>query len=219
MKFMISTVFYVERPIESTDWVIYLLLITLALIGIGRLLFSGNFESINNLERFLEINDNQRVLSFLLQITLALLLGGILVNYIRLDYDYLLHTPLLKVAMISVVLLLFFGLRSFLGYLARYAFGISMDYNQALKVSNYYRIYAVGLLWVGVLLYYHSTISPLIILIILGIILLVFRGIQYVYNLKKQPESQRSVLYYNILYLCTLEILPVLVLFKFLTMW
>lgn len=216
---MISTVFYVERPIESTDWVIYLLLITLALIGIGRLLFSGNFESINNLERFLEINDNQRVLSFLLQITLALLLGGILVNYIRLDYDYLLHTPLLKVAMISVVLLLFFGLRSFLGYLARYAFGISMDYNQALKVSNYYRIYAVGLLWVGVLLYYHSTISPLIILIILGIILLVFRGIQYVYNLKKQPESQRSVLYYNILYLCTLEILPVLVLFKFLTMW
>lgn len=216
---MISTVFYVERPIESTDWVIYLLLITLALIGIGRLLFSGNFESINNLERFLEINDNQRVLSFLLQITLALLLGGILVNYIRLDYDYLLHTPLLKVAMISVVLLLFFGLRSFLGYLARYAFGISMDYNQVLKVSNYYRIYAVGLLWVGVLLYYYSTISPLIILIILGIILLVFRGIQYVYNLKKQPESQRSVLYYNILYLCTLEILPVLVLFKFLTMW
>lgn len=216
---MISTVFYVERPIENIDWVIYLLLITLALIGIGRLLFSGNFESINNLERFLEINDNQRVLSFLLQITLALLLGGILINYIRLDYDYLLHTPLLKVATISVVLLLFFGLRSFLGYLARYAFGISMDYNQVLKVSNYYRIYAVGILWVGVLLYYYSTISPLIILIILGIILLVFRGIQYVYNLKKQPESQRNVLYYNILYLCTLEILPVLVLFKFLTMW
>ena len=57
------------------------------------------------------------------------------------------------------------------------------------------------------------------ILMVLLLLLITIRAYNYVFIFKNQPDKQSKILYYNILYLCALEILPLLVLFKFLNLW
>ncbi len=219
MKTLAAAIF-LERPVDSLDWVIYVLIASMLVIVLSRVLFSNNFESLNKIERFQEINDNQGPFAFICQILFAILTGTLLMNYLTTEYDFVFHTPLLKVFAVALLILVIFGLRTFLGMIAAYAMGISFDQNFNLKTSNYYRAYSVAVLWVAVLIFYFSGIEQkFLILILTGIILIIIRGFQYAYKFQNQSEKQSKIWYYNILYLCALEILPLLVMFKFLTMW
>ncbi len=215
----IATVFFLERPVDNLDWVIYILVSTLLLVVVGRLLFSNNYEALINIERFQEINDNQALFGLIFQLSFAVLTGTILMDYLVSDYDYIFHTPALKVLAAAVLILIFFGIRSVLGTVAAYAFGISHDRNLNLKTTNYFRVYSVAILWIAVLLFYFTGITKPAILVVLTIFLILIRVFTYHYLFKNQPEKQSKIWYYNILYLCALEILPLLVLFKFLNLW
>lgn len=215
----IATVFFLERPVDNLDWVIYILVSTLLLIVVGRLLFSNNYEALTNIERFQEINDNQALFGLVFQLSFAVLTGTILMDYLVSDYDYIFHTPALKVLAVAVLILIFFSIRSVLGAVAAYAFGISQDRNFNLKTTNYFRVYSVVLLWIAVLLFYFTTIFKPVILAVLMVLLVLIRISMYRYLFKNQPDKQSKIWYYNILYLCALEILPLLVLLKFLNVW
>ena len=215
----IASVFFLDRPVENLDWVIGVLVISLLFVVIGRIVFSNNYEALTDIERFQDINDNQALFGLIFQICFAVLSGTIMLGFIVSDYDYIFHTPLLKVFAISIVILLFFGLRSILSGVAAYAFGITHDRNFNLKTVNYFRVFSVALLWIAVLLFYFSGILKPVILIILVIALVIIRVLTFRYLFKNQPEKQSKIWYYNILYLCALEILPLLVVFKFLNMW
>ncbi|MFV0505027.1 MAG: DUF4271 domain-containing protein [Lachnospirales bacterium] len=93
------------------------------------------------------------------------------------------------------------------------------DRNFNLKTTNYFRVFSVVALWIAVLLFYFTEIRKPIILIVLVVILVIIRALTYRYLFINQPEKQSKIWYYNILYLCALEILPLLVVFKFLNMW
>ena len=215
----IATVFFLERPVENLDWVIYILVSTLLLIVVGRILFSNNYEALTNIERFQEINDNQALFGLVFQLSFAVLTGTILMDYLVSDYDYIFHTPALKVLAVAVLILIFFSIRSVLGTVAAYAFGISHDRNFNLKSTNCFRVFSVAILWIGVLLFYFTGIFKPIILVVLAVLLVLIRVFTYQYLFKNQPEKQSKIWYYNILYLCALEILPLLVLLKFLNVW
>lgn len=215
----IATVFFPERPVESLDWVIYILTFTLLLIVVGRLLFSNNYEALTNIERFQEVNDNQALFGLVFQLSFAVLTGTILMGYLVSDYDYVFHTPALKVLAVAVLILIFFSIRSVLGTVAAYAFGISHDRNFNLKTTNYFRVFSVAILWVAVVLFYFTGIFKPVILVVLAVLLILIRIFTYQYLFKNQPEKQSKIWYYNILYLCALEILPLLVLLKFLNVW
>lgn len=212
-------VFFLERASENLDWVIYVLVFTLLLIVIGKLLFSYNFEGLGRFERFLEVNENQLLFGLIFQICFSFLIGAILLDFLPSDYDYIFDTPLLKVLMTGLIVLIYLGLRASLGGVAAYAFGISHDRNFNLKTNNYFRVHSVIALWVSVLLYYFSGINQMTILMVLLLLLITIRAYNYVFIFKNQPDKQSKILYYNILYLCALEILPLLVLFKFLNLW
>lgn len=219
MKTLAASIF-LERPYESLDWVIYILVATLMVITICRVLFSNNVESLRRIEKFQEVNDNQGPFAFVCQILFAVLISTLIYNYLTDEYNFIFHTPILKVLAISVIILIVFGLRTLLGMIAAYAMGISFDQNFNLKTSNFYRAYSVGILWIAVLIFYFSGIPyKMPILIGTGVILIVIRAMQYIYKFQNQNEKQSKIWYYNILYLCALEILPLLVLFKFLIMW
>lgn len=215
----IATVFFLERPIENLDWVIYILVFTLLLIVVGRLLFSNNYEALTDIDRFQEVNDNQALFGLIFQLSFAVLTGTILLDYLVSDYDYIFYTPVLKVLAVAVLILIFFSIRSILGTVAAYAFGISQDRNLNLKITNYFRVYSVAILWICVLLFYFTGILKPIILVIMAVFLVLIRVFTYHYLFKNQPEKQSKIWYYNILYLCALEILPLLVLLKFLNVW
>lgn len=196
-----------------------MLLASMALTVICKLLFSNNFNAIGNLNRFLDINDNQLPFGILFQINLVLLAGTLLVTYLSRDYDYIFYTPLYKIFAVMTIMLLFFFVRYVIGELTQYAFGVTVDRNYNLKVTNYYTVYGVLVLWIGVLLFYFSDFKQSVIAILVGVILIALRMIQFYYRFKNREGAQSKFWYYNILYLCALEILPTLVLFKILTVW
>lgn len=215
----LATDIFLERALINLDWVLYILVFSMILVAIGRLLLSNNFESLRKFEQFQEVNDNQRLFGLLFQLLFSILISSILLNYFTQDYDFLLHTPLLKVAFLSSCILLFFGLRSILGKTASFAFGIHHDRSYNDKTFNYFRIYSVSALWVSVLLFYFSGIDQWILATILALVLILIRVIAYAVVLKNQQAKQSKIWYYNILYLCALEILPLLVLCKFVNIW
>jgi len=216
MKTLISAIF-VQRPAENLDWVIYILFFSVLLMALNRILFSNNFKALASIERFVEVNDNQGIFSLSLQLVFAALLGALLVPYIIPDYDFIFYTPVLKVLAVAVIVLLFFVLRSLFGSLGLFAFKIPSDQHLNFRSSSYYRAYSVMVLWIAVTLYYFSGLNRLAIFIVSIIILLIIRMLHIIYKYRNQPEQQTKIWYYNILYLCALEILPLLVLFKFLT--
>lgn len=218
MKTFLS-VFFLERPVENLDWVIYILVFTMLMTVIARVLFSYNFEALKRFDRFLEVNENQLLFGFIFQVCFSALVGALLMSYLASEYDYIFYTPLLKTIAVGVFILVFIGLRAALGAVATYAFGISFDRNFNLKANNFFRVYTVAALWIGVLLFYFSDLQKTAILVVLLLILIIVRAFNYLYIFKNQPDKQSKILYYNILYLCALEILPLLVLFKFLNMW
>lgn len=216
---ILASAFFLERPIENLDWVIGILVLTLVFIAIGRVLFSNNYEALTNIDRFQEINDNQALFGLVFQISFAVLSGAILIDYVGADYDFVLNTPTIKLVTIAFFILLFFGIRFVLGSTAAYAFGITQDRNFNMKATNYFRVFSVGILWVAVLLLYFSEILKPIILVATIVGLAIIRFLTYRYLFNNQPDKQTKIWYYNILYLCALEILPLLVLLKFLNMW
>lgn len=216
---ILASAFFLERPIENLDWVIGILVLTLVFIAIGRVLFSNNYEALTNIDRFQEINDNQALFGLVFQISFAVLSGAILIDYVGADYDFVLNTPTIKLVTIAFFILLFFGIRFVLGSTAAYAFGITQDRNFNMKATNYFRVFSVGLLWLAVLLLYFSEILKPIILVATIVGLAIIRFLTYRYLFNNQPDKQTKIWYYNILYLCALEILPLLVLLKFLNMW
>src|SRR5690606_26706689 len=100
-----------------------------------------------------------------------------------------------------------------------FAFKISYNNPLNLKVSSYYRFYSVAALWVSVLLFYFSGLPWLLVFILCFSILFIFRAIHFIYCMNYMLDQLSQNWYYNILYLCALEILPLLVLYKFLTIW
>lgn len=208
-----------ERPVENLDWVIGVLMGSMLVLAISKTLFTNNFHALGNLEQFLEVNDNQQIFALLNQFLFAALLGALCVPYLTQDYDYIFDRPIYKVLAISVIMVLFFWGKSLFSAVSAFAFKISYNNPLNLKISSYYRFYSVAILWVSVLLFYFAGLPRFPIFVACIVILIILRALQFVYRMKNQEAELRQNWYYNILYLCALEILPLLVLYKFLTIW
>lgn len=212
----VLTAFFQLRPYEDLDWVLYILVISMVLIVLGRLLFSNNFESLRSLDRFMTVNDNQNLFGLLFQTVYVFLIALLVYQFLPVDYDFVFYSPVFKIVVAAALILLFFSVRTLLSATGTYAFGISPDADLKLRIFSYYRVFGVAILWTGVLLFYFTAINPYILLVIIGFMLLSVRVISYSVYFKNRPNKETKFWYYYILYLCTLEILPLLVLLKFL---
>jgi hypothetical protein len=218
MKTLTSEIFRIAHTTDL-NWVIFILVSVMVFLVVGKLLFAHNFSALGNLERFIDINDNQGLFGLSFQLMFALLLGALLVPYFTDDYDFIFYSPLIKVVAFTVILLAYFLLRSVISRIGVFAFKLNFDQKENQKIESYYMVYAVGVLFLSVLIYYFSGIPKPFILIFCVAILFIINIIRIIKNFGKQQKQETKSLYYNILYLCALEILPLLVLFKFLTKW
>lgn len=103
----LASIIFLQRPVEDLDWVIYILVLVMLIVAIGRVLFSNNFESLKSFDRFVEVNDNQGLFGVLFQVVFAILVSSIIVMFLTDQYDFILHTPYLKVVVLSVLILIF----------------------------------------------------------------------------------------------------------------
>ncbi len=210
---------FIDRSIDNLDWVIGILVGTMLIMALSKALFSNNFYALNSLERFLDVNDNQQIFSLINQFLFVILLGTLCVPYLVDDYDYVFYLPVLKALAIAVILILFFWIKSVFATLTAFAFKVSYNNTFNSRVSSYYRFYSIIVLWLSVLLLYFSDLPRFPVFIVCITILVILRALQFIYRAKNQQEQLAKNWYYNILYLCALEILPLLVLYKFLTVW
>lgn len=218
MIVLTSTIF-AERAFENLNWVIVVLVVTMLALVISKVLFSNNFDALNSLERFLSINDNQQIFSLISQFLFAVLLGTLCTTYITNDYNYIFYSPIIKAITVAVILIIFFWIKSFFSRISAFAFKVSYNNIANSKIATYFRVYSVGILWTSVLLFYFSDLSRLMVFVVCIAVLIILRGLNFFYRFKNQQEQISKNWYYNILYLCALEILPLLVLYKFLTIW
>lgn len=218
MKMIFLTTFQF-RPVENLDWVIFVLFFTLLLAAIVRAWLFHSFDFKGGMTQFRGINENQGLFSILTQLSFAMLFGTISVYYLTHDYDYVLYHPLIKVLAVAAFILAFFFLRNLLEKAGEYAFGMPSDQNIKQKTFNYFRIYSLVTIWLTVLLFYFSDFNKLAILTVGVAMLLIIRALSFRTLFKEKEEKRTGLYYYNILYLCALEILPVLVLSKVLNFW
>lgn len=216
---VLTSIIFAERSLENFNWVIVLLVATMVALAINSVLFSNNFYAVGNLDRFIEVNDNQQIFSLINQLLFAVLLGTLCVPFLTNDYDYVFYRPVTKALMAAVILLLFFWTKALVANLGAYAFKLSYNNSLNFRIASYYRFYSVAVLWVAVVLFYFSDIPRLLIFFATIAALLILRSLQFTYKFKNQQEQISRNWYYNILYLCALEILPLLVSYKFLTIW
>lgn len=210
---------FLYRPVGELDWVIYLLGCVMLLLVVSKLLFTNNYSAFGNLERFIEINDNQGLFALVFQVMFALLLGALLLPNLTSDYDYIFHTPVIKTVTFAVLILLYFLLKKIITNIGVYAFRIEVDSLKNSKITSYFKVYEVGLLFISVPVYYFSSLPKTVVLIAFAIIFLIINALKLSKMFADRMNKETKIWYYNILYLCALEILPLLVLFKFLTKW
>lgn len=216
---VLTTTIFTERPVENLNWVIGVLVLTMLVLVISKLLFANHFYAIGNLEKFVDVNDNQQFFSLINQFLFAILLGSLCVPYLTQDYDYIFYLPVTKALIVALALILFFWMKFLFTSLGAYAFKLTHNNTFNFRVSSYYRFYSVAILWLSVLIFYFSNLPKLPIFLVCIGSLITIRALQFVYRTKNQQEQISKNWYYNILYLCALEILPLLVLYKFLTIW
>ncbi len=211
------------RSDGTSGWYVFMLLISLSVFAWGKSLYQKYllqiFNSVYNyqisIQLFRDKNALFRNLSIILQILFPINLG--LLIYFLIDFYRFNHVseyPIVSIAIYSVSVFIFFRLKNWLYKFLGLVFKVQEDFYE---IQHHLNIFSQSL---GVVLlpfvisipFLNDTIKNIVLVslfIVLGIYILLFffRGFQIV------TRKQVSV-FFLILYLCAVEILPVALLIK-----
>lgn len=201
----------ITRNFIDQSWVFILLLAVILILGVSRILFQRNYASLRSLAVFQDNQENFFPFAFMTHVVLIVLIGLILLPFIDISTDFLSENNVINLFGILVFWFLF---RFFINLLLIYLLQMKDYFREIINTQVYFRFFAVFILLLAVLLLYYSSISNQIILFVslasIGLMLV----LEYVFQWRKIGSGWISHSYYFILYLCMLEILPILYVFK-----
>lgn len=201
----------ITRNFIDQSWVFILLLAVILILGVSRILFQRNYASLRSLAVFQDNQENFFPFAFMTHVVLIVLIGLILLPFIDISTDFLSENNVINLFGILVFWFLF---RFFINLLLIYLLQMKDYFREIINTQVYFRFFAVFILLLAVLLLYYSSISNQIILVVslasIGLMLV----LEYVFQWRKIGSGWISHSYYFILYLCMLEILPILYVFK-----
>ena len=197
----------IARSFTDNSWVFILLLSIVVLLGVSRIMFQKNYGSLGSLSLFQDNQENFLPFAILINLLLVILIGLVLYPFLNFPWNLTYWPTILNS---FVLVLIWISVRYFVNTLLIYLLGIGEYYRDIIKAKVYFRFFAVFVLLIAVLLLYYSDFNQLIIFYIsLGIIAITIL-LEYVFQLQKNGLNSLYGSYYFILYLCMLEILPVL---------
>lgn len=205
----------------GNDTVLIVVVVCLLFVCVSKYLFAKNFKTLNNKTEYMSFtDDNTTLFSFIVNGITVLLLSLLMVSYYNISYNYFgdfkfyyLSSVAITFGIISVIML-FKLLIEVTFYRVFYE---SSSVSFFMKSSSFVNAKNVLLLLVICFLFFYTSIAKEYLMMIGFILLFVNRLIEVYYIYSKQINNNKSIWYYNILYLCTLEILPIMVLAKLLT--
>ena len=204
----------------GNDTILITLIMCLLLVCATKYLFAKNFKTLTNKNEYMNFtDDNTTLFSFIVNAVTVLLISVLLVSYFDINYNNLPNFNFYYLSRIGItfgiisIIMLFRLLIEIVFYKVFYE---SSSILYFMKSSSYVNAKNVLLLLVICFLFFYTQINKDY-LIIIGFILLFLNRIFEIYSIyAKQIHKNKSIWYYNILYLCTLEILPIMVLAKLL---
>jgi hypothetical protein len=212
----------IGRNTLGNDTVLIVLVVCLLLVCISKYLFAKNFKTLDNKTEYMSFtDDNTTLFSFIVNGITVLLISLLLVSYFNISYNhfinfkfYFLSRVLITFSVISVIMLF----RLMIEVTFYRAFYESSSITYFMKSSSFVNAKNVLLLLVICFLFFYTSVNQEY-LMIGGFILLFLNRVWEIYHIyAKQISDNKSIWYYNILYLCTLEILPIMVLAKLLVL-
>ena len=204
----------------GNDIVLIILTVCLLLVCAAKYLFAKNFKTLNNKTEYMSFtDDNTTLFSFIVNGVTVLLISILLVSYFNISYNHFdnfrfnyLSRVGITFSIISIIMLF----RLLIEVTFYRVFYESSSVSYFMKSSSFVNAKNVLLLLVICFLFFYTTLNKEYLLIV-GFILLFMNRIWEIYHIyTKQISNNKSIWYYNILYLCTLEILPIMVLAKLL---
>ena len=204
----------------GNDIVLIILTVCLLLVCAAKYLFAKNFKTLNNKTEYMSFtDDNTTLFSFIVNGVTVLLISILLVSYFNISYNHFdnfrfsyLSRVGITFSIISIIMLF----RLLIEVTFYRVFYESSSVSYFMKSSSFVNAKNVLLLLVICFLFFYTTLNKEYLLIV-GFILLFMNRIWETYHIyTKQISDNKSIWYYNILYLCTLEILPIMVLAKLL---
>lgn len=200
----------VIRSATDNTWVFITLLTILILLGISRFIFQKNYFTLSSLNEFIDNQENFLPFAFFTNFLLGILSGMLIYPMVDLPYNLGNWTVLVHVCIlisgVILYLLLKFLINGFLAYLV----GMGEGFKKIMKVKVFFRFFAIiGLLICNFMLYY-SDFEEVVVFFVAVFILCITLVLEYVFQLTKSDITRVYGSYYFILYLCALEILPVL---------
>lgn len=207
----------IARNTENNDIVLGIFIVCLLTVCVIKYLFAKNFKTLKNKTEYLSFtDDNTTVFSFIINILMIVLVSVLLVSHFDVQIaNYTLSLPLRFLGcfvVISVIMLVKLLIEMAYFHVFYHESSISFF----MKSSSYVNARNVIILLFCGFLYFYSELDSDIIMISWFILLCMNRIWEIYFRYSNQITNNKSIWYYNILYLCTLEILPIMVLAKLL---
>ena len=201
----------ITRNFTDNSWVFILLLSMIVILGISRILFQRNYASKRTLTVFQENQENFFLFAMMTHLLLIGLIGLLLFPFINISSEVSTAHPIVS---LLVIIFLWFIFRFLVNTLLMYLVGIGDYFREFINTQVYFRFFAVFVLILAVLFMYYSSIQPTLILYISLIFLGFMLILEYIFQIRKIGSQWMYSSYYFILYLCMLEILPILYVVK-----
>lgn len=202
------------RLIENKDWATLLFVLSFASISFTKSVFEGRFSDFAKLiysDKYINIyKDSSHLKSgFTISLFLVQIISFAFFIQLSLSYfGYASKTDWILYIQIITFLMYFILAKFLIEKIIATAFHIEEFMEQFNLQKVIYRTY-IGLLIlpINVVLFYYDSISKFFLLFVLGLLLLI-NAIVYFVSIKNYQNLIFSKLFYFILYLCALEIVP-----------
>ena len=202
------------RIIENKDWATLLFVLSFANISFTKSVFEGRFSDFAKLiysDKYINIyKDSSHLKSgFTISLFLVQIISFAFFIQLSLSYfGYASKTDWILYIQIITFLMYFILAKFLIEKIIATAFHIEEFMEQFNLQKVIYRTY-IGLLIlpINVVLFYYDSISKFFLLFVLGLLLLI-NAIVYFVSIKNYQNLIFSKLFYFILYLCALEIVP-----------
>ena len=204
----------ISRTFVDNSWIFVIILFTLLLMGICKLVFAKNFSTLGKLSLFTEVQENFYPLTFITNFILGILIGLLIFPFIELPFETSDNKNIINALVIIGLALGYLFIRFIIQTLIILMLGMSENYKELITVKNYFRVFTIILLFILVLFLYYSEFDSKIIIYISAAVVAMMLLLEYFYQLRKSGAIGIYGTYYFILYLCMLEILPVLFVIK-----
>lgn len=203
----------VIRHFQDSSWVFTIILVIGLLFVFIKLAFRNTYSALDNITTFKEIEENLIPFTFLINLMMGCLLSIFLYPFLHIPH-FATHKVWLSVCFLMFIFSVFVLLKFLINTLIIYISNEKKEFRNIMRGKIYYRVYWVIILCLCNLLLYYSGINQIYLFYTVLALSAILLLIEYYQQLNHGKLYKYINSYYFILYLCILEIFPILYIYN-----